>query len=84
MSIKATPYKAIKKAVKVTKAVVAGYADYSEKMHNINMAAEKKLRPTFGNSSTGNDAQRVHKEMRTMKQEQGVSLRGSIRSKLGL
>lgn len=77
MKIFATPYRA-------AKAVGAGVVDYGKKHKAANMQAEKNLAGTFGNSSQAADVQRVAKETRRIKKEQGISLRNSIRSKLEL
>ena len=81
----AIPYRAAtKKVVKTTKAVGAGIKDYGDKRKVANAQASKNLAGTFGNSSTNIDAGRVAKETNRIMKEQGHTLRGSIRSKLGL
>lgn len=81
--IPAKPY-LTKKVAKVAKAVGAGVKDYGEKHKAANMEAEKNLSGTFGNSSTSNDASRVAKETSRIMKERGHTLRGSVRSKLGI
>ena len=74
----------IKKVVKVVKAVATGYGDYVQKVKGANKEAEARLKGSFGNSSTGADASRVAKEISKIKKERGISLRSSVRSKLGI
>lgn len=88
---------AIKKAIKVVKAVATGVADYHKKNKKIHadalnvVGAEQKHRianvgkhgsPTpYGTNAFYGKASETAKQM---KKEQGVSLRASVRSKLGL
>ena len=72
----------ISKTVRTGKAVASGLVDYSRKMKEINVQAERNLSGTYGNSSTDADAQRVASEIQRLKKERNVSLRNSIRSNL--
>lgn len=90
------PY-VVKKALKVTKAVATGVADYHAKNKKIHkdalnkVGAEQRERiqnvgqpgaPTpYGTDAFYGKASETAKQM---KKEQGVSLRSSVRSKLGL
>ena len=76
--------KTIKKVSEVAKAVASGYKDYSAQVKTANRDAEDKIRPTYGVASSNDDAERVTKETNRLKKERNVSLRNSVRSKLGL
>jgi len=89
--------KAIKKVGQVAKAVATGYADYRKKNNAIHkealekVGAEQQQRIStvgqFGSPTPyGTDAfyNKAEGEAKKMKQERGVSLRSSVRAKLGL
>lgn len=93
----ATPYRAAAKAVKVAKAVGAGVADYNTKNKSahtraLNMVgAEQKERiqnvgrpgsptPYGTNTFYGKATEKANE----IKKSEGISLRSSVRSKLGL
>lgn len=73
----------ISKTKKTVKGVGAGIVDYSRQMKDINMQAENNLRSKFG-ASQASDVQMLSSEMQRLKKERNVSLKNSIRSKLGL
>ena len=68
--------------IKVAKAIYRGAGDYSRQTREINTQAEKNLTGSFGDSSTNDDANRVHREMRRLRKERGaLSLVQSIRNR---
>ena len=89
--------KQIKKVGQVAKAVVTGYADYRKKNNAIHMEALDRVgaqqqhmisqvgqpgaQTPMGTNAFYNKAEQ---EAKKIKQERGVSLRSSIRGKLGL
>jgi hypothetical protein len=74
----------ISKTFKTGKGVASGIVDYSRQMKEVNAQAEKNLSRSYGNSSTAADAQRVGEEIQRLKKERNISLKNSVRSKLGL
>ena len=90
---------AIKKAIKVVKAVVTGVADYQKKNKKIHADALKvvgaeqnqmidTIHRNAGDAPTPMGVNafygKAEEKAKQMKKEQGVSLRSSIRNKLGL
>lgn len=73
----------ISKTVKTGKGVASGIVDYSRKMKEINTTAESNLKSKYG-ASQASDVQMLSSEMQRLKKERNVSLRNSIRGKLGL
>lgn len=64
--------------------VYKGVREYGQQSAAINREVDINLRPTYGNSSTQADAERVADETRRIKKERGVTLRNSIRRNLKL
>ena len=74
------------KIIKKIKQVASGVKDYSQKSNAANLQADKNLRESnsFSKVSQDDNIRMVVKETDRIKKEKNISLRSSIRSKLGL
>jgi hypothetical protein len=73
----------LQKGKKTAQAFIGGYGDYSKQVAGLNQEAESNLSGKMYGSSEAKAGQ-VSDEISRLKKERNISLRNSVRTRLGL